>query len=629
MPDIVIAVKKIEQIGKACDIIAGNLGLNVEEHQELLQQLDEQERLKKIHGFLNRELELLNIQQKIQDRAKGNIDKVQKEYYLKQQLKAIKEELGETDSRTAEVKELRQKLKQAKVPKYVKQEAEKQISRLESMYPESAEASTIRTYLDWLLLLPWKKSSKDNLDIIRAEKVLHEDHYDLKDVKERILEFLSVTKLKKKLKGPILCFVGPPGVGKTSLGKSIARALGRKFVRISLGGIRDEAEIRGHRRTYVGALPGRVIQEVRRAGTNNPVFMLDEIDKVGSDFRGDPSSALLEALDPEQNDQFSDHYLGLPFDLSRVMFITTANVLDTIPRPLLDRMEVLRIPGYTVNDKFQIAKKYLIPRSLSNTGVTAKDIHFSAPALRGIILNYTAEAGVRNLERQIAKVCRKVARQIAQGRKRLYKISERSLKKYLGPVMFLREKMLQKDEVGIATGLAWTAFGGEVLFVECLGMPGTGKIKLTGSLGEVMKESAMAALSLAKANQQAFKLKVKDFGKLDLHIHVPEGATPKDGPSAGITIVAAIISCLSGRPVRRDIAMTGEITLTGKVLPIGGVKEKALAAKLAGIHTVIIPKKNEKDIVGIPAAIKRNLEFLPVERIDQVIDLALHKQADK
>jgi len=436
---------------------------------------------------------------------------------------------------------------------------------------------------------------------------------------------LSVTKLKKKLKGPILCLVGPPGVGKTSLGKSIARALGRKFVRISLGGIRDEAEIRGHRRTYVGALPGRILQEIRRAGTNNPVFMLDEIDKVGSDFRGDPSSALLEALDPEQNDQFSDHYIGLPFDLSKVMFITTANILDTIPRPLLDRMEVIRIAGYTVNDKFQIAKQYLIPRAIENTGLKKSDIRISDKALKRVILEYTAEAGVRNLERELTKICRKIARNIAEGRKKLYNVSEKSLSKYLGPPVFLKEKKLQQDETGTATGLAWTALGGEVLFVECLKMPGKGKIEITGNVGNVMQESARAALSYAKANHKALNIAEKSFSNLDLHIHVPEGATPKDGPSAGITIATSIISCLKNVPVDREIAMTGEITLTGKVLPIGGLKEKVLAAKLAGIRRVIIPKRNEKDIPEIPAEIRKNMTFHSVSHISEVLELAFKK----
>ncbi len=625
LPDMILAMKKIDSIGYYCDIVSSQLNLKLDDQQKLLETIDEIKRLKLIHEFLNKEIELLSVQQKIQDRAKGEIDKLQKEYYLKQQMKAIRDELGESDSKSSEIAELKEKIKKLDAPANVKEEAENQLKRLENMYPESAEAATIRTYLDWLILLPWRKSSREKIEISAAESVLNADHYDLKDVKERILEFLSVTKLKKKLKGPILCLVGPPGVGKTSLGKSIARALGRKFVRVSLGGIRDEAEIRGHRRTYVGALPGRIIQEIRRAGTNNPVFMLDEIDKVGSDFRGDPSSALLEALDPEQNDQFSDHYVGLPFDLSKVMFITTANILDTIPRPLLDRMEVIRIAGYTVNDKYQIAKQYLIPRAIENTGLKNKDIRISDKALRKVILEYTAEAGVRNLERELTKICRKIARNIAEGRIKLYNISEKSLGKYLGPPVYLREKKLQKDEIGTATGLAWTALGGEVLFVECLMMPGKGKIEITGNIGNVMQESAKAALSFAKSNHKNLDISAKTFADIDLHIHVPEGATPKDGPSAGITIATAIISCLKGVAVNKDIAMTGEITLSGKVLPIGGLKEKVLAAKLSGIRRVIIPSRNEKDVPEIPAEIRKNMTFHSVNHINEVLKLALQE----
>lgn len=625
MPDMILAMKKIDSIGYFCDIVSSQINLKLEDQQILLETIDETKRLRLVHEYLNKEMELLSIQQKIQDRAKGEIDKLQKEYYLKQQMKAIKDELGETDPKNSDILELKRKIQKLNAPSNVKEEAETQLKRLENMYPESAEAATIRTYLDWLILLPWRKSSRQKIEIKNAEKVLNADHYDLKDVKERILEFLSVTKLKKKLKGPILCLVGPPGVGKTSLGKSIARALGRKFVRISLGGIRDEAEIRGHRRTYVGALPGRIIQEIRRAGTNNPVFMLDEIDKVGSDFRGDPSSALLEALDPEQNDQFSDHYLGLPFDLSKVMFITTANILDTIPRPLLDRMEVIRIAGYTVNDKYHIAKQYLIPRAIDNTGLKKTDITFADKALKKVILEYTAEAGVRNLERELTKICRKIARNIAEGRTGHYKITEKGLLKYLGPPVYQKEKKLKDDEIGTATGLAWTALGGEVLFVESLKMPGKGKIEITGNVGNVMKESAKAALSYAKANRNTLNISEENLSDLDLHIHVPEGATPKDGPSAGITIATSIISCLKEVPVKRDIAMTGEITLTGKVLPVGGLKEKILAAKLSGIFNVIIPKRNEKDIPEIPDEIKKNMIFHSVEHIGEVLSLAISK----
>jgi len=629
LPDIIVLIENIEEPGRLADLVASNLGLKSEQAQELLEITDPVVRLKKISEILNREVELLLIQQKIQSDAKGEIDKTQREYFLREQLKAIQRELGEIDDKTEEIMELRKKVKEAKMPEKVEKEAIKQINRLEKMHPDSAEAGTIRTYVDWLVELPWSKSTKDNLDLKKAKKVLDEDHYNLEKVKERILEYLGVRKLKEKMKGPILCFVGPPGVGKTSLGKSIARALGREFYRMSLGGMRDEAEIRGHRRTYVGALPGRIIQGIKTAGKNNPVFMLDEVDKIGMDFRGDPASALLEVLDPEQNYAFVDHYLGVPFDLSNVIFITTANLIDPIPAPLRDRMEIITLSGYTAEEKLGIAKNFLIPKQLKEHGITEKNLKINDSAILQIITHYTREAGVRNLEREIANLCRKVARKIAEGKDKTYHISAKNLSKYLGAPKFLPEEEMEKDEVGVATGLAWTETGGDIIYVEATIMKGKGNITLTGQLGDVMKESAHAALSYIRSRAKQIGITNALFSKNDIHIHVPAGAIPKDGPSAGITMATAIASAFTGRPVYKNIAMTGEVTLRGRVLPVGGLKEKTLAAKRMGIKKVIIPKRNKKDLEEIPKYIKKDIEFILVETMDEVLKNALKKNFKK
>jgi ATP-dependent Lon protease len=626
LPDIMVIVENIDDPGKLADLVASNLGLKVDIAQEVLEILDPKERLIKVNEIISKELEVLTMQQKIQASARGEIDKSQREYFLREQLKAIQKELGETDERTEEINDLRKKVEEAKMPEKVLAETEKQLKRLERMHPDAAESAVIRSYIETLAELPWSKTTQDNLDIKGAKKILDEDHYDLEKVKDRILEYLAVRKLKDKLKGPILCFVGPPGVGKTSLGKSIARALGREFFRMSLGGIRDEAEIRGHRRTYVGALPGRIIQGIRQCNTNNPVFMLDEVDKVGADFRGDPSAALLEVLDPEQNFAFVDHYLAVPFDLSNVMFITTANLADPIIPALRDRMEVIHIAGYTEEEKKGIALKYLIPRQLVENGVTEKDILFSDQALTQLISQYTRESGLRNLEREIANICRKVARKIAEGKKGPMHIVPKDLYKYVGPPRYLPEEEREKDEVGVATGLAWTESGGEILFIEATTMKGKGSLTLTGHLGEVMKESAQAALSYVRSKAPALGIKEDVFAKTDIHIHVPAGAIPKDGPSAGVTMGTAITSALTGRPVSKDVAMTGEITLRGRVLPIGGLKEKTLAARRAGVKTVIVPKRNAKDIDDIPKLVRKSLEIKFVEHMDEVLDIALLKK---
>jgi len=625
LPDVMGVIEGIEEPGRLADLIASNIGLKTEQAQEILEIMEPVQRLKRVSEILGREIELLTVQQKIQSEARGEIDKTQREYFLREQLKAIQKELGDIDERAEEIREFGKKIEDAKMPEKVLKEAEKQLKRIEKMHPDSAEAATVRTYLDWLVELPWSKSTTDNLDIKAAEKVLNEDHYDLEKVKERILEYLSVRKLKEKMKGPILCFIGPPGVGKTSLGRSIARALGREFARMSLGGMRDEAEIRGHRRTYVGALPGRIIQGIKTAGTNNPVFMLDEIDKIGMDFRGDPSSALLEVLDPEQNFAFVDHYLAVPFDLTKVMFITTGNIVDTIPSPLRDRMEIIYLSGYTTEEKLGIAKNYLIPKQLDAHGISSKILKITDSGLRSIISQYTREAGVRNLEREIANVCRKVARKIAEGKEKLFVINSQNIHRYLGVPKYLPEEEMEKDEVGVATGLAWTETGGDIIYVEATPMRGKGQLTLTGQLGDVMKESAQAALSYIRSRSRNLGLNDDLFSKTDLHIHVPAGATPKDGPSAGITMATAIASALTGKAVSKNIAMTGEVTLRGRVLPVGGLKEKTLAAKRMGIKTVVIPKRNRKDLEDIPKYIKKDMEFIFAETMDDVLKVSLKK----
>jgi ATP-dependent Lon protease len=623
LPDVMVVIENIDEPGRLADLITANLGLKTEQAQEILEMYDPVERLKKIGEILTREVQLLTIQQKIQTDARGEIDKTQREYFLREQLKAIQRELGDIDERGEEIREMRQKIEEAKMPEKVMKEAEKQLKRIEKMHPDSAEAGTIRTYLEWLVELPWSKSTEDKLDIKKAEKVLNEDHYDLEKVKERILEYLSVRKLKAKMKGPILCFIGPPGVGKTSLGRSIARTIGREFVRMSLGGVRDEAEIRGHRRTYVGSLPGRIIQGIKQAGTNNPLFMLDEIDKIGTDFRGDPSSALLEVLDPEQNNTFMDHYLAVPFDLSNVMFITTGNLADPIPSPLRDRMEIIYLSGYTEEEKLQIARKYLIPKQLEEHGITTKILTMDDSAVRQIISSYTREAGVRNLEREIAHLCRKVAKQVAEEKANKFAVTSKNLEKLLGVPKFLPEEEMKESEVGVSTGLAWTESGGDIIYIEASLMKGKGNLTLTGQLGDVMKESAQAALSYVRS--RALELGIDDdtFAKSDLHIHVPAGAIPKDGPSAGITMATAIASALTGKPVRRDVAMTGEVTLRGRVLPIGGLKEKTLAAKRMGVKTIIIPRRNEKDLTEFPAYVKKGMHFIAVDTMDEVLKTAI------
>jgi len=605
------------------DLIASNLNIATNEKQGILEMIDVRERLAKVHLFLNKEVQVLELGNKIQSQVKEDMDKTQREYYLREQLKAIKKELGELDEHSAEIKELREKIKKAKLPPEALTAAEKELERLAKIPPASAEYTVARTYLDWLAELPWSESTEDNLNISNAHKILDEDHYDLEKVKKRILEYLAVRKLKSSMKGPILCFVGPPGVGKTSLGKSIARTMGRKFVRISLGGVRDEAEIRGHRRTYVGALPGRIIQGLKKGGTNNPVFMLDEVDKIGMDFRGDPSSALLEVLDPEQNFSFSDHYIDVPFDLQKVMFITTANVLDTIPFALRDRMEVLELPGYSEDQKLMIAKEFLIPKQISEHGLSSEFIEFNDEALQVIINSYTREAGVRNLEREIAAVCRGVAKDVAQGIMEKVLVAPDILHKFLGPVKFFPEVAERTSEPGVATGLAWTPTGGDIIFVEATKMRGEKGLNLTGQLGDVMKESAQAALSYVRTKAKELGVEEDFFEKNDIHIHVPAGAIPKDGPSAGVTMLVALTSLLTNRPIRNDVAMTGEITLRGLVLPVGGIKEKVLAAARAGIRAIILPKKNEKDLEEIPERIRNQMEFIFIQRMDEAIDMAL------
>ncbi|MGK7345941.1 MAG: endopeptidase La [Candidatus Nitrospinota bacterium M3_3B_026] len=628
-PELLVAAQNLDDPGRLADLVAANLGLKVEDAQAVLETIDPQVRIKKVSEVLNREIDLLGMQQKIQSAAQQEMSKIQREYYLREQLKAIQRELGEIDEKTEEINEFRKKMEKAGMPEEVKAEAVKQLNRLSKMHAESAEATTVRTYLEWMVEIPWSKTTKDNLDLKLAQKVLDEDHYDLEKVKERMVEYLAVRKLKDQMKGPILCFVGPPGVGKTSLGQSVARALERKFTRISLGGVRDEAEIRGHRRTYIGALPGRIIQGLKQAGSANPVFMMDEIDKLGADFRGDPSSALLEVLDPAQNNAFVDHYLGVPFDLSNVMFITTANVVDTIPPALRDRMEVIRLSGYTEDEKVMIARKFLIPRQLAEHGLRLKHLKFTDKALRGIIQQYTREAGLRNLERNIATICRKTAKDVASGGKKQHKILPGNLSDYLGVRVYTPEVEQEKDMVGVATGVAWTQAGGEIMSVEATPMRGSGRLTLTGKLGDVMKESAQAALTYIRSRAKELGVPEEFHEKTDIHVHVPAGAIPKDGPSAGITIATAIASALTETPVRKDITMTGEITLRGRVLPIGGVKEKVLAAKRAGIDEIILPVDNEKDLQEVPENIRKSMKFHLARDAGQVLKWALAKRAGK
>ncbi len=622
-PEIGQLMATIDDPGRLADLVASNLQVNTARAQELLEMTGTLERLRAVSELLERELEVSTVQAKIQSEAREEMTRTQREYFLREQLRAIKRELGDIDDRAMEAEEYERRIREARMPEEAEKEAFKQLQRLDSMHPDSSESAIVRTYLDWLVELPWSVSSRDRLQVPRARKILDEDHYDLEKVKERILEYIAVRKLNRKAKGPILCFTGPPGVGKTSLGRSIARALGREFVRISLGGVRDEAEIRGHRRTYVGALPGRIIQGLKRAGTNNPVFMMDEVDKIGADFRGDPAAALLEVLDPEQNSTFSDHYLELDFDLSKVMFILTANMTDTIPSALLDRLEVIELTGYTSEDKRAIARKYLIPRQLKEHGLKPDMIEIAPAAIDRIIEEYTEEAGLRELERQIGALCRKVALKIAEGEKKKYRITSGNLHKFLGVARYLPDQLREKSEVGVATGLAWTPYGGEILEIECTLMSGKGNLTLTGLLGEVMKESAQAALSYTRSQAELLGIDPDTFDETDIHVHVPSGAIPKDGPSAGVTLTTALVSAFTEFPVERDIAMTGEITLRGRVLPIGGLKEKALAALREGISTVIIPEQNTKDLEDIPAKIRKRIEFVPVKQMDQVLELAM------
>jgi len=621
-PDLLLIIEEIKEAGKLADLITANLGLKVNEAQNVLEATDVIQRLYMVNEYLSRELEIVELQNKINNRTKDEITKVQKEYFLKEQMKAIKDELGETEEKDDDLNYIRQKLLSIKLPTEVKDEAFKQLERLERMHPDASESAVLRTYLEWIVEIPWSVSTEDNLDIDKAKAILDEDHYDLEEVKERIIEHLAVTKLNNKLKGPILCFVGAPGVGKTSLGKSIARALGRKFVRISLGGVKDEAEIRGHRRTYVGAMPGKIMQSLKLAGTSNPVFVLDEIDKLGADFKGDPSSALLEVLDPEQNFSFRDHYLNVPFDLSNVMFIATANMLDTIPAALRDRMEIIQLSGYTSEEKVKIAQKHLMPKQKKENGLDNIEVKFSEKVIFKIIREYTREAGVRTLERLVGKMYRKIAKLIAQDKPLPEKITTSTVEKFLGCPIYMSEEKNTSDEIGISTGLAWTQYGGEILLIEVASAKGSG-LRLTGNLGEVMKESAATALGYVKTMAQLYGINEDYFQNNEIHVHFPAGAVPKDGPSAGIAIATAIISHITGRPVSKDIAMTGEISLSGKVLPIGGLKEKSLAALRAGITTIIAPEANRKDLTELPKEYKKKLKFMFVDRVEQVMEIAL------
>ena len=623
--DAYVIAMNINEPGWLADLVASALNIDIEKRQEILETVHPGARLQRLSILLAQELDVLELEDRIHAQVQEEVDKSQREYFLRQQMKAIQTELGEIDGQFQEVSELKEQIAAVEMPEEVREKAEKELERLSSMPVASPEVSVIRTYLDWLIELPWSNATEDNIDISAADKVLDDSHYGLNKAKERILEYMAVRKLAAdKMRSPILCFVGPPGTGKTSLGKAIAQALGRKFVRVSLGGVRDEAEIRGHRRTYVGSLPGRIIQTMRRAETINPLFMLDEIDKVGLDFRGDPSAALLEVLDPEQNHAFSDHYLDVSYDLSKVMFITTANILDPVPPALRDRMEVIEFPGYIEEEKLEIARRFLVPRQLTENGLDNNTkLRFSDEALRLMIREYTYEAGVRNLEREIANICRKVARRVADDKQAPHRITAQSLVKYLGPPQFTYGLAEKEDEIGVAMGIAWTEAGGDIMPVEVTLMEGKGCLMLTGQLGEVMQESAQAALSYTRSRATELGIGGLDFDKLDIHIHVPEGAIPKDGPSAGITMATALVSALASRPVRHDVGMTGEITLRGRVLPIGGFKEKVLSAHRAGLKTIILPKRNKKDMIEIPNKVKRDLEFIFVERMEEVLEMAL------
>jgi ATP-dependent Lon protease len=616
--ELEMAAANVEQPGALAFLIASTMRIKTDDKQALLEESDVEQRLRKLTSILTRELEVLELGSKIQQDVRSEIDKTQREYFLRQQLKAIQAELGETDEQQKEANELREKIESMKLPEEVAKAAHRELDRLANLAPQSAEYPVIRNYLDWIITLPWDTSSDDNLELRHAREILDRDHYDLEKVKDRIVEYLAVRKLKADLHGPILCFVGPPGVGKTSLGHSIAEAMGRKFERISVGGVRDEAEIRGHRRTYVGAMPGIVLRAIRDAGTNNPLFMIDEIDKTGADWRGDPASALLEVLDPEQNSTFRDHYLDLPFDLSKVMFITTANQLEPIPPPLRDRMEIIPLAGYTIEEKLHIAVNYLVPKQVETNGLSKEQVRFDRPALREIIAAYTQEAGVRSLEREIGSVCRKLATLVAEGKGEKFRVTPKKVRELLGRPRVYPEVKRRTSDAGVATGLAWTPVGGDILFIEATAMPGNGHLTVTGQLGDVMKESAQAAVSYVRAHAEALGVPDDYFQKHDLHIHVPAGAIPKDGPSAGVTMATAVASLVTGRPVSADVAMTGEVTLTGQVLPIGGLKEKTLAAQRAGISTVILPTRNEVDLEDVPENLRRKMKFVPVDRVEEV-----------
>jgi len=623
--DIFPSVASVDQPGRLADVITSHLDIKTEEKQRILEAFDPEDRLEILNEIISKEIEILTIEQDINIKVRSQINKTQREYYLKEQMRAIQEELGQDEAIEDEIEAWLDQLKKLKLAPKVHEKVEKEIKRLSKIQPSSAEGGVIRTYIEWILALPWNKASKGTIDIRKAERILNEDHYGLEKVKDRILEYLAVMKLSKSMKGPILCLVGPPGVGKTSVARSIARAVNREFVRMSLGGVRDEAEIRGHRRTYIGAIPGRVMSAIKEAGTNNPIFLFDEVDKIGTDFRGDPASALLEVLDPEQNKEFTDHYLEIPFDLSKVMFITTANTTETIPRPLLDRMEVIEVPGYTEEEKVKIAEKYLIPKKIKEHGLKEENITISESTIRSIINYYTRESGVRNLEREIANLCRKVARKIVEEDATRFRVTAGNIESYLGKKRYRYDIIEGENEVGVTTGLAWTIVGGDTLFIETTLIPGTGKLVLTGQLGEVMQESAKAGVSYIRSISKELGIKEDFYKKNDLHIHIPEGATPKDGPSAGVTMCTAIISTLTNTPVRKDVAMTGEITLRGKVLPVGGIREKVLAAHRAGIKKVLLPAENEKDIEEIPANVRKKLEFVMIKSVKEALDHALVK----